>query len=190
MDKPVVKKKSDDPFAEVSFSQQPDPLDSAESDSDSEPASKPDSKPEPKSESEPPATITPASTPAVVNRPKAIPAAQPQLGEGEKVVGVNALTQKPIIKSIEKKPLIVKSTVVSRESEEDVIVQDLVPESASNELRKRSVRDITPVSNAPSSFRQRELSKDEAVALARKIYEEKESTKPWHRKVLKSLGFR
>ncbi|MEM4255481.1 MAG: hypothetical protein QXR53_04115 [Candidatus Norongarragalinales archaeon] len=134
MNKPVVKKKGDDGFAEVSFSESARALE----------------------------------------------------GKGEEqVVGTNPLTQKPIIKSVEKKPF-VKAIFEKPESEEELIAQDITVA----ELRKRQLHDITPVSNAPQAEEKRELSKEEAADLARKIWEEKDKKKSWHHKLMGRFGFK
>ncbi|GEM_PF-5618822 len=139
MNKPVVKKKTDDGFAEVSFSESASGSDEAHQ--------------------------TPAHpTPPV---------------KSEEVVGLNPLTQKPIIKKIEKKPSI---RGVIEKDEGERLVQDLTVA----EMRKKQLQDITPVSNEPSQ-EQRQLS---PADLARRIWEEKEKKKAWHQKLMGRFGFR
>lgn len=135
MNKPVIKKKSQDGFAEVSFS-------------------------ESASSEKPPENLAEEKK--------------------EAVVGTNPLTQKPIIKSIEKKPQI--KGIVEKEDDEERLVNDL----SVAELRRKQVQDITPISNAPSE-EQRELS---PADLAKKIWEEKEKKKSWHHKLMGRFGFR
>ena len=123
--------------------------------------------------------------------------AKAQLGKDETVVGINRLTQKPIIRGIKKKPVIKnvaeKSTDVQTgpmllTEEEEQMAQDI----AAQELRRRDLRDIQPVSNSPEA-KPRKVGhgeREEAAALARRIWAENEEKKPLHRKVLRHLGLR
>lgn len=175
MDKPVVKKKGNDPFAEYSFSQ---PEEKQPPDSIQETA-----KPEAPAKAEPAKAETSKISIPISAR---LPA---KVGEGEQVVGVNPLTQKPIIKSVEKKPFI-KLVQEKKEDETEKMAEDLTqPDLTVAEMRKKQVQDITPVSNTPSEH-PRELSRKDAADLARKIYEEKEKNQPWHRQLRKRLGLR
>ncbi len=175
MDKPVVKKKGNDPFAEYSFVQPEEKPPSA-----STPIH---AKTETLSVQE---TPKPEASKIVIPTPSRLPA---KVGEDERVVGVNHLTQKPIIKSVEKKPF-VKMVNEKKEDEAERMAEELTrPDSTVAEMRKKQLQDIIPVSNSPSG-QPRELSREQAADLARKIYEEKEQHKPWHHQLRKSLGLR
>ena len=121
----------------------------------------------------------------------------------EQVVGINLLTQKPIIKHIEKKPFI-RGVIEPQPrfeppKEEPQEAEAFVRDVSIDELRKRHLQDITPVSNEPlpkpaerpfepvAKPPVRELSHDEAMDKARKIWEDKEKQKPWHKKFLDNL---
>lgn len=163
----VVKKKHDDLFSEFSFSQ-------SEGDKMPESVKKPSDQPSEKD------------------------------GTEDLVVGVNPLTQKPIIKHIEKKPfirgVIEPQPRVEPPKEEHAESEAFARDVGVDELRKKHLQDITPVSNEPlpkpveRPFERqvekppvRELSHDEAMVRARRIWEEKEKSKPWHKKVLDKL---
>ncbi len=146
MNKPVVKKKGSDGFAEVSFSETAQ----AQEEKGGE-------------------------TPSL------------EQGKEDKIVGVNPLTQKPIIKSIERKPMIrgvidQKPDADGAKDEEELIAHDVTV----SELRKKQLQDITPVSNEPAK-EGRELS---PADLARRIWEEKEKKKAWHTKLMGRFGFK
>lgn len=98
----------------------------------------------------------------------------------EEIVGKNPLTQKPIIRKVERKPSI--RGIIEKKDDEERFADDLTV----SEMRRKQVRDITPVSNEPSQ-EQRQLSPAE---LAQKIWEEKEKKKTWHKKLMGRLGFR
>jgi len=79
-------------------------------------------------------------------------------GKDDEIVGVNPLTQKPIIKSIERKPVVrgifdKKPEAGETQDEAELIAKDVTV----SELRQRQLRDITPVSNEPAR-EERELS--------------------------------
>ena len=102
-------------------------------------------------------------------------------------MGVNPLTQKPIIKSIERKPVVrgifdKKPEAGETQDEAELIAKDVTV----SELRQRQLRDITPVSNEPAR-EERELSPAE---LAKRIWEEKEKKKAWHTKLMGRFGFK
>lgn len=175
MDKPVVKKKGNDPFAEYSFAQQEEKQPS--------PSALVHAKAEATSVQE---TPKPEPSKIVIPAPVHLPV---KVGEDERVVGVNHLTQKPIIKSVEKKPF-VKLVQEKKEDETERMAEELTQQDSTvAEMRKKQLQDIIPVSNRPS-LEPRELSRKDAVDLARKIYEEKEAHKPWHHHLRKSLGLR
>ena len=166
----VVKKKHDGLFSEFSFSQDP-----SVSEKKVEPAEKPK-------------VLEPVSEEPV---------------KEEQIIGVNPLTQKPIIKHIEKKPFI-RGVIEPQPrfeppKEEPQEAEAFVRDVSIDELRKRHLQDITPVSNEPlpkpaerpfepvAKPPVRELSHDEAMDKARKIWEDKEKQKPWHKKFLDNL---
>ncbi|MBS3070513.1 hypothetical protein J4220_03335 [Candidatus Micrarchaeota archaeon] len=108
-------------------------------------------------------------------------------GKDDEIVGVNPLTQKPIIKSIERKPVVrgifdKKPEAGETQDEAELIAKDVTV----SELRQRQLRDITPVSNEPAR-EERELSPAE---LAKRIWEEKEKKKAWHTKLMGRFGFK
>ena len=148
MNKPVVKKKGSDGFAEVSFAD---------------------------------------AAVAKVENAEPEPSFEPPKGKEEQVVGLNHLTQKPIIKSIERKPVVrgvieKKPDADEKKDEEELIAHDVTV----SELRKKQLQDIIPVSNEPAR-EGRELS---PADLARRIWEEKEKTKAWHTKLMGRFGFK
>ena len=192
----VVKKKDGDPFAEISFSH------SEGRETDSKPIieeKKSEPVPEHHAEHRPEHRAEHNESAPEKENPR-VSAEKADVKKGEEMVGVNLLTQKPIIKGVKRKPVIrsvsegsahpQKQSADSRgldwvaADEEEEMARDLTVA----ELRRRQLQDITPVSNAPSE-RKREASRREAVELAHKIWNEREERKPLHHKLLRRLGF-
>ncbi|MFH1056300.1 MAG: hypothetical protein V1717_00670 [Candidatus Micrarchaeota archaeon] len=116
----------------------------------------------------------------------------------EGIVGVNPLTQKPIIREIKKKPVIrgvIDKTEEEKKEgrgEENELIRDLVGASdvVSQELRRKQLWDIAPVSNEPAVEKRREMSREEAASLARRIWRDQEEKKPFHHRLFRRLGLR
>ena len=194
----VVRKREGDPFAEISFSHS----DAQETESESKSGT--DSKPvlEEKKRGPAPEHHAEHKEGAHENEKPRVKAEKVEEKKGEEIVGVNLLTQKPIIRGVKKKPVIrsvseasphpQKQSAENREhnvnaaSEEDEMACDLTV----RELRARQLRDITPVSNAPDARKPHEASRSDASDLARRIWLEREERKPLHRKLMRRLGFR
>lgn len=136
----------------------------------------------PEGEKPPEAPKTPEPT-SITGRPPV--QFKPPEAPKEQTVGVNPLTQKPIIKGIEKKPFIndIKETPIVQQKPISELTEDDFKEEEAivNELQQRAAKDITPVSNSPEVKPRelnRELTREEAAAKAREIWEEKEKKKP------------